>query len=105
MNGATALPFVSTMSPPSSTIMTRIGRSQNFFRTLMNDQSSATNDITTLQGPPAQNDMHVSGPPLRTVYGAGEPISMQSRPLDGHPAACDGRLNNDKTMSPEANPV
>jgi len=33
MNGATALPFVSTIKPPNSTIMNRIGRSQNFFRT------------------------------------------------------------------------
>lgn len=45
MNGATALPFVNTINPPNKTIMNRIGNSQNFFRTRMNIQSSARNDI------------------------------------------------------------
>src|SRR5438309_5854164 len=45
MNGATALPLVRTMRPPNSASITRIGRSQNFFRTRINVQSSATNVI------------------------------------------------------------
>src|SRR5664279_2706389 len=45
MNGAIAEPFVSTTSPPKITIMIRIGSSQNFFRTRINRQSSATKSI------------------------------------------------------------
>src|SRR5450759_2407054 len=45
MNGAIAEPLVSTTSPPNTTIMIRIGSSQNFFRTRINRQSSATKSI------------------------------------------------------------
>src|SRR5215831_8678364 len=40
MNGAMAEPLVSTIRPPKITIMIRIGRSQNFLRSLMKAQSS-----------------------------------------------------------------
>src|SRR5215467_13240998 len=45
MKGATGLPCVSTVNAPNNTIMNRIGSSQNVFRTRMNRQSSAKNDI------------------------------------------------------------
>jgi hypothetical protein len=47
MNGATADPCVNTNKPPNMTIMTMIGRSQNFFRTLTNCQSSAMKAIVS----------------------------------------------------------
>src|SRR6266508_564096 len=43
MKGATAEPDVKTMRPPSITRQRMIGRSQNFFRSLINDQSSIKN--------------------------------------------------------------
>src|SRR6266849_792411 len=43
MNGATADPCVSTIRPPNSRRTRTIGSSQNFFRSLMNVQSSRTN--------------------------------------------------------------
>src|ERR1700693_4818123 len=46
MNGAIAEPLVSTTSPPNTTIMISIGNSQNFFRTRINRQSSATKSIS-----------------------------------------------------------
>ena len=48
MNGATAEPCVSTISPPKMTIITRIGRSQNFLRARRNCQSSFKNDVLFL---------------------------------------------------------
>src|ERR1700736_1645090 len=45
MKGAIAEPLVSTTSPPNTTIMIRIGSSQNFFRARINRQSSATKSI------------------------------------------------------------
>lgn len=48
MNGATAEPYVSTIRPPSRTIMIRTGSSQNFLRALMKSQSSAIKDMVTL---------------------------------------------------------
>src|SRR5262245_6504804 len=45
MNGAIAEPLVSTTRPPKTTIMIRIGSSQNFLRTRMKRQSSPTNSI------------------------------------------------------------
>ena len=48
MNGAIAEPLVRTTSPPNTTIMIRIGNSQNFFRTRINRQSSATKSICFL---------------------------------------------------------
>src|ERR1700682_6451352 len=45
MKGATTEPLVSTTRPPNTTIMMRIGVSQNFFLTRMNRQSSATKSI------------------------------------------------------------
>ena len=44
MNGAIAEPWVNTTSPPNTAIMTMMGRSQNFFRTFRNRQSSLKND-------------------------------------------------------------
>src|SRR5690242_10731448 len=41
MKGATAEPLTSTATLPNVSIMTRIGRSQNFLRTRMKRQSSA----------------------------------------------------------------
>src|SRR6188768_2691224 len=46
MNGAIAEPLVSTTRPPNTTIMIRIGSSQNFFRTRMKRQSSDRKSIT-----------------------------------------------------------
>jgi hypothetical protein len=43
MNGATAEPEVSTISPPSRTNQIMIGKSQNFFRSFINDQRSIKN--------------------------------------------------------------
>src|SRR6185437_16174769 len=40
MNGAIAEPLVSTIRPPKTTIMIRIGSSQNFLRSRMKAQSS-----------------------------------------------------------------
>src|SRR5262252_9431061 len=40
MKGATAEPFVRTISPPKIAIMMNTGSSQNFFRTLRNAQNS-----------------------------------------------------------------
>src|SRR5262245_29692536 len=45
MNGATAVPFVSTINPPNTAIITKIGSSQNFLRTRKNAQNSRRNDI------------------------------------------------------------
>src|SRR5262245_61244464 len=43
MNGAIALPLANTVSAPNAAIMIRMGRSQNFFRSLRNAQNSVTN--------------------------------------------------------------
>jgi hypothetical protein len=43
MNGATAEPEVSTISPPSRTSHIMIGKSQNFFRSFINDHRSIKN--------------------------------------------------------------
>jgi hypothetical protein len=43
MNGATAEPDVKTTSPPTTTKQKMIGKSQNFFRSFMKDQSSKVN--------------------------------------------------------------
>src|SRR6185437_14195127 len=40
MNGAMAEPLVNTIRPPNTTIMIRIGNSQNFLRSRMKAQSS-----------------------------------------------------------------
>jgi hypothetical protein len=45
MKGAMALPCVRTTSPPKTSNMNIIGKSQYFFRTRMNRQSSKRNDI------------------------------------------------------------
>src|SRR3979409_2369816 len=45
MNGAITEPLVSTTSPPNTTIMISTGSSQNFFRTRINRQSSATKSM------------------------------------------------------------
>src|SRR5574342_15672 len=45
MNGATAEPWLSTISAPSSAITSRIGSSQNFLRALRKAQSSLRNDM------------------------------------------------------------
>src|ERR1700731_1078675 len=46
MKGAITEPLVSTTSPPNTTIMIRTGNSQNFLRTRINRQSSATKSIS-----------------------------------------------------------
>jgi hypothetical protein len=43
MNGATAEPEVSTINPPSRTNQIMIGKSQNFFRSFINDHRSIKN--------------------------------------------------------------
>jgi hypothetical protein len=43
MKGATAEPDVKTIKLPNRTTQMMMGRSQNFFRSLMNDQSSIRN--------------------------------------------------------------
>src|SRR6185503_8930888 len=48
MNGARAEPCANTSSPPTSTSTTRIGRSQSFFRSRMNAQSSLINPPMSL---------------------------------------------------------
>lgn len=45
MNGATAVPWTITNKPPNMTINTKIGSSQNFFRTFIYSQSSYKKDI------------------------------------------------------------
>ena len=60
MNGATAEPWLSTISPPNSAIITMIGKSQNFLRTRRNIHNSDKKDISSLR----QNW-------LRIVSGAG----------------------------------
>src|SRR3954470_5027774 len=45
MNGATTEPLVSTIRPPKIVISTSTGRSQNFFRAIMNAAMSLRNDI------------------------------------------------------------
>src|SRR3954462_11132112 len=45
MKGATAEPLVRITRPPNTTIITRIGNSQNFLRTRMKRQSSARKSI------------------------------------------------------------
>src|SRR5262245_58738234 len=45
MKGATAEPCVSTTKPPINSSMTMIGKSQNFFLSSRNSQSSETIDI------------------------------------------------------------
>ena len=50
MNGANALPWVSTMRPPTSAIATRMGYSQSFRRALRKAQSSWTKDIQNWRG-------------------------------------------------------
>jgi hypothetical protein len=45
MKGATAEPEVNTIRLPSKRRHTTMGKSQNFFRSFMNPQSSATNSI------------------------------------------------------------
>src|SRR3954452_6280583 len=49
MNGAIAEPLVRTTSPPNTTIMIRIGISQNFFRTRMKRHSSVRKSISFSQ--------------------------------------------------------
>src|SRR5262245_34844682 len=44
MKGATAEPLVSTMRPPNSAIMTKMGISKYFLRTRRNNENSRRND-------------------------------------------------------------
>src|SRR5689334_13347273 len=44
MKGATALPWASNNKPPKISSITKMGSSQNFFRTRRNAQNSFTND-------------------------------------------------------------
>ncbi len=66
MNGATVEPWVRTISPPISTIMRRMGSSQNFFLTRMKAHNSDKNDILapktgwTKIGDPAREGRAVS---------------------------------------------
>src|SRR6185369_13292630 len=76
MNGATADPWVSTMSPPNSTRISTIGRSQNFFRSRMNAQSSTTKSPISLL--PLELPHHVRGRSRR----APDAIGL-ARPLEG----------------------
>src|SRR5512145_1054929 len=57
MNGATAEPWVRTMRALKSTRISTIGRSQNFFRSLMNAHSSRTNSPISLL--PLELSQHV----------------------------------------------
>jgi hypothetical protein len=51
MNGATAEPEVNTIKLPNKTRHKTIGKSQNFFRSFMKDQSSDKNsNISTSHG-------------------------------------------------------
>src|SRR5262249_17562550 len=48
MKGATALPWVSTINPPKTTIIISTGSSQYFLRTCKNRNNSSKNDIGPL---------------------------------------------------------
>lgn len=48
MKGAIAEPWVRTTRPPNTAIITRIGSSQNFFRTFRKRQSSPKKDRVKL---------------------------------------------------------
>src|SRR6266511_830598 len=69
MNGATADPCVSTIRPPNSRRTRTIGSSQNFFRSLMNAQSSRTNSPIARFLPPwkcsSELPGHVGGGSVR----------------------------------------
>src|SRR6185369_10303585 len=66
MNGATADPWVSTMSPPNSTRISTIGSSQNFLRSRMNaHNSTAKSPISFL---PSELSQHVRGRPRLAPY-------------------------------------
>ena len=61
MNGATAVPFVSTISPPNMTMTMNTGRSQYFLRTRKNAQVAAVRRASGTQLNPL--DPEVSGSP------------------------------------------
>src|SRR5882672_779582 len=75
MNGATALPWVSRMSPPKSAIMIRMGSNQNFFRTRTKAHSSRTKSTLPSELPPHG----VRGRPRRPP---GDPVA-RGRAIEG----------------------
>src|SRR5688572_24801837 len=60
MNGATTDPCVNTIRLPSSSMATMIGRSQNFFRSRMNAQSSRANSPMIISSS-SELSQHVTG--------------------------------------------
>src|SRR5438309_178962 len=73
MNGATAEPLVRMIKPPNTTIITRMGSSQNFLRTRMKRQSSARKSIQR----PSKLIAHALG--RRTGRIANDPIAVPLR--------------------------
>src|SRR4051794_25292594 len=77
MNGATTEPLVSTIRPPKIVISTSTGRSQNFFRAIMNAAMSLRNDII-----PSERLLQRLGGRAAPV--ACNPVCVSARPSLSH---------------------
>src|SRR5690349_21662071 len=77
MKGATTEPLVSTIRPPKMVISTKTGRSQNFFRAIMNAAMSFRNDII----PSEWLFQRLRG---RAPLVAHDPIGLAPRPPQAH---------------------
>src|SRR6201999_1804619 len=73
MNGANTVPLVRITRPPNTTIMTRIGSSQNFLRTRIKRQSSARKSIQI----PLKLVAHALGRRTRRI--ADDPVAVAFR--------------------------
>src|SRR6267143_3422233 len=72
MNGAIALPCVSTINAPNSAMTNRIGSNQNFFRVMTKAASSLAKLSMTLELPPHRLGRRAGRPPL-------DPVTLCSR--------------------------
>src|SRR5437667_12494810 len=67
MNGAIALPCVSTISASNSAMTSRIGSNQNFFRVMTKAASSLAKLSMTLELPPHRLGRRAGRPPLDPI--------------------------------------
>src|SRR5439155_3017828 len=92
MNGAIALPCVSTISAPNSAMTSRIGSNQNFFRVMTKAASSIAKLSMTLELPPDRLGRRAGRPPLDPIaLGVRVELQRQGMPSEHSHQESDGR--------------
>src|SRR5207248_2885108 len=92
MNGAIALPCVSTISAPNSAMTSRIGSNQNFFRVMTKAASSLAKLSMTLELPPHRLGRRAGRPPLDPIaLGVRVELQRQGMPSEHSHQESDGR--------------